>query len=152
MDAITVIKQYLDEQHVAQLATTADNKPWICNLYYVADDNYNLYWASWPNRKHSIDITKNNLVAIAIAVHSAKNKPVAGLQIQGVAEMLIEPEEVKAAAILYAAKFGRKKAWIESIVAGETQHKLYRLKPTQYVLFDEVNFAANTRLELTSLG
>lgn len=39
MDASEYIKKYLNESKFMQLATVVDNKPWVCTLHFVADED-----------------------------------------------------------------------------------------------------------------
>jgi uncharacterized protein YhbP (UPF0306 family) len=149
MDATALIKQYLERQHMMQLATVADGQPWICTVYYMTDDDYNLYWASLPTRRHSQEVASHPQVAVAIPVKFVKGEKVAGLQIEGRAETLPPSPALRPLAERYAAKFHRDVAWTEDFVTGRTAHRLYKLTPARFVLFDESNFPANPRHELS---
>lgn len=151
MDPTDVIKSYLEQQHMMQLATVANGQPWCCSIYFVIDDNYNLYWASLPSRRHSKEVNNHQQVAVAIPVKFVKGQPVAGLQIEGTARELAPSPEIRDAAERYAAKFSRDAAWVEDIVAGKTEHRLYKLAPTSYVLFDESHFRDNPRQVFSKL-
>jgi len=147
-----LIKQYLAQQHMMQLATMRGEQPWICTVYFVIDDTYNLYWASLPSRRHSQEIAEHPNVAAAVPVNFVKGEPVAGLQIEGTAEMLQPAETHRPIAQRYAEKFGRDDAWVDAITTGRTEHRLYKLTPALYVLFDEVHFSGDqARQEITDL-
>jgi uncharacterized protein YhbP (UPF0306 family) len=151
MDPQAVIKRYLEQQHMMQLATLGGSNPWICSVYYVIDEDYNLYWASLPSRRHSLEIAGQANVAAAVPVAFTKGQPVAGLQIEGSAEMVEDPMAIKPIAERYAAKFGRDDEWIRNFTARKTEHRLYKLTPTSYVLFDEINFPKTARQEFRNL-
>lgn len=128
-----------------QLATSADNQPWCCTVIYVHDEKFNLYWASLPARRHSQEIKVNNKVAVAIPVKFDKGESVIGIQIEGIAEELPASEDIRVIGESYAAKFKRDSQWIEDIVSGKTEHRLYKLTPKSIYLFDEVNFPGGQR-------
>lgn len=151
MNPTDVMKNYLDQQHMMQLATVAEGQPWCCTVYFVVDDDYNLYWASLPTRRHSREIASHPQVAAAVPVKFVKGEPVAGMQFAGTAEMLDPSAEIRDVTKRYAAKFNRDAAWIEDFVAGRTEHRLYKLTPATYVLFDESNFPETPRQEFTRL-
>ena len=151
MNAQSVIKEYLSQQHMMQLATVADGQPWCCTVYFVVDDAFNLYWASLPTRRHSQEIAKHSEVAAAVPVKFIKGEPVAGLQIAGTAEMLAPTPTIRPMAERYATKFNRDTAWVEDFTAGNTEHRLYKLTPASYVIFDESNFPDNPRQEFSSV-
>lgn len=149
MNPVDVIKSYLGQQHMMQLATVSDGQPWCCTVYFVTDEYYNLYWASIPSRRHSQEVNNHPKVAVAIPVKFVKGEPVAGLQIEGTAVELSPSPKIRDAAERYAAKFNRDSAWVQDIVAGKTEHRLYKLTPASYVLFDESNFRENPRQAFT---
>jgi len=72
---------------------------------------------------------------------------VVGIQIEGSAKELVFNEESGNIASAYAIKFGRSKQWVNDFCSNKTDHKLYRIKPKNIVLFDEVNFPDNSRQE-----
>ena len=140
-----LLKQYLEQQYMMQLATTRDGRPWICTVWFIADAHRNLYWASLPTRRHSQDIVVNSEVAAAIAVQYGIGESVIGVQLEGGAEML-EPEDYDRAIVKrYAERFLRGDKWLEDFLAGNTLHRLYRLKPTAIYLFDEEHLERGKR-------
>jgi uncharacterized protein YhbP (UPF0306 family) len=145
-------KQYLAQVNIMQLATAADGQPWACTVHYYSDDDFNLYWISTLERKHSQDIAQNPKVAAAVLVHenTAEEPYVIGISITGTAELLetgVPPEAVSG----YATKHG-KDSDLADIASGQNAHKFYRLKPSQIVLFDNKNFAADPRQQLNIKG
>lgn len=147
MNVEDLIRVHLKEQHAMQLATVKDGQPWCCTVYFVADDSLNLYWASKPERRHSQDIAKHGKVAAAIAVKDIKGEKVIGIQVEGNAEIITSSDEILPIATSYANKFGRSELWIRDFTNLKTDHQLYKLTPRLFVLFDEVNFPHDTRLE-----
>lgn len=147
-DANTLITQYLNEQHMMQVATSIDGQPWCCTVYYVHDDQRNLYWASLPSRRHSQDIAANPNVAIAIPIKHVKGEKVVGIQIEGTAKMLEPSNNNRSIVEAYAKKFGRNADWINDFTAGKNEHQLYKFTPRNFVLFDDVNFPGDPRVTL----
>ena len=148
MKAETLLNQYLEERHMMQLATLAGDQPWCCTVYFVADSAHNLYWASLPTRRHSQEIAQHNKVAAAIPVKHVKGEAVVGLQFAGTAEQLPASEANRLIVGQYAVKFGRDKQWIEDFVAGNTEHQLYKLTPSEIVMFNEADFPDDPRIKL----
>lgn len=139
MEAETLIKEYLPTGKTMQIATEQDGQPWICTVYYVADELQRLYWLSLPTRKHSKHLARNDKAAIAIAIKA--DKPVVGIQASGCAEPVQEPGEVKHVMQLYTKKYdGAGQEFYDNFIEGTNQHVLYRFTPSSYVLFDEVTF------------
>ena len=50
-----------------------DGDPWIANLYYVYDKNYNFYWYSPKNSLHSQRIKENPTVVLAMGLDYFSN-------------------------------------------------------------------------------
>ena len=68
-----ILKEFLSANKLMQLATVGEKGPWICNVYYVADEEGNLYWSSARSRQHSKEIVNNSKVA-ATVVHDPEHK------------------------------------------------------------------------------
>lgn len=148
MDARELIKKFLLDKEVMQLATVKDGKPWVSNLHYVADKNHNIYWLSKPDRRHSQEIKNHAHVAAAIAVRSPDH-PVIGLQIEGQASEVKDKKELTEVMRVYADRFKVSESFYNEFMAGKNPHKMYRLKPENIVLFDEQNFPDDPRQEVS---
>ena len=131
-----------------QLATISDGQPWCCSVYYVIDENLNLYWASWPTRRHSQEIKRNNKVAAAIPVEFTNGEKVIGIQVEGTAEEVSASPAIRKITEDYAGKFGRSAEWVDNFTAGKTKHKLYKLTPVSFILFDDEHFPDDPRQEI----
>ena len=129
------------------MATTQNNKPWACTVYYVVDNDLNLYWASPEETNHSQHIKNNENVSVAIPVTHKKSQPVVGMQIEGKAEQVQGIENIKPVAEKYAKEYGFGEKWIEKFSSDKTKHKLYKLSPSRFVLFDDVKFPDSPRKE-----
>ena len=143
-----LIKQYLGQVNIMQLATAVNDQPWACTVHYYADEDFNLYWVSKLEREHSQDIRENPKAAAAIVVH--ENTPeepyVIGISVEGTAEMLddkVSREVVEG----YVDKHGKDSS-MSDIASGNNPHKFYRLKPSRIVLFDSKNLPDSPRQEL----
>ena len=145
MKTLELLTQYLDDRSTMQLASINGDQPWICTVRFVSDDQQNLYWASIPSRRHSIEITKHPKVACAIVVHDVIGEPVIGIQIEGTVAIQSPSLNNQIMAEKYAAKFKRDQQWVDDFVAGNTEHRLYRLTPSIIYLFDEKNFPGGQR-------
>lgn len=133
-----LIKEFLSEGQIMQLATVSGDRPWVCNVHYITDDKQNVYWLSHPSRRHSQELTKNNKAAVAIAIKT--EKPVIGLQAEGTVEVVDDPEEIKRIMKQYVERFNIGGGFYDNFIAGKNQHQIYKLIPTMIALFDEVHF------------
>lgn len=130
------------------LATAVNNKPWVCNVHFFADDDFNFYWISTPVRRHSAEIAQNANVSATIKVHEdTPDEPyVIGISVEGTAKLLTD-EETKVIGRYYIDKLKKVPTLVDDILSGKNPHKFYRLKPTNIVLFDTKNFLDNPRQE-----
>lgn len=142
-----LITDYLQEAKMMQLATALDNQPWVCNVWFAADEELNIYWFSSITRRHSKEVLKNNKVAAAIVLPHAPIDPPRGLQLQGVAEELNDTKDIQKAISFYQDRIFPKEKIEQFMSDLKKPHKFYRIKPTQFVLFDVVNFPENSRQE-----
>ncbi|MEX2007458.1 MAG: pyridoxamine 5'-phosphate oxidase family protein [Candidatus Levyibacteriota bacterium] len=147
MDVGKLVRDYLKEARMMQVATSKDNQPWVCTLYYASDDNQNIYWISKPDTRHSKELMANKKVAVAIPV-KFNTLTVVGLQVEGEAEEVSNLDEIKKYVKLYSDKFKRGEGWYQDFLLGKNEHKLYRINPKMFVLFDAVNFPDNPRQEI----
>ena len=149
MDLKQLIKEGLQSTRTMSLATSVDNKIWNCTIHFYSDDNFNFYWISTPERRHSQEIAQNKNVAIAVKVHedTPDAQYVIGISAEGIAE-LIEDEEIKKIGTAYTTKLGKPESLIADILTGVNPHKFYRFTPTNIVLFDYKNFPDNPRQEI----
>lgn len=138
-----LLHSYLKAGGVMQLATAREEQPWICTVYYVADEQRNLYWLSYPERRHSQEIADNEKVAVTIVIKT--DKPVVGVQAEGSATKVTEHEVIADIMALYVAKYDAGKQFYENFMNGTNRHAMYKFTPKQYVLFDELNFPDDGR-------
>ncbi len=147
MDLRKLIEDYLKEAKLMQLATSIDGQPWVCNVWFAADKDLNIYWFSSTTRRHSSEVLKNNKVAAAIALpHTPKDTP-RGLQLQGHAEIVKDKKEILKAILLFTGRIFSKKQIELFMKNKEKPHSFYKIKPTKFVLFDVLNFPENSRQE-----
>lgn len=76
------------------------------------------------------------------------NDPPRGLYFQGVAEVLENQKNIDKAISVYADRIFSREKIKEFMQHKEKPHKFYRIKPSQFILFDAVNFPDNPRQEL----
>jgi uncharacterized protein YhbP (UPF0306 family) len=147
MDLKKLIKDYLFEAKIMQLATSIDMQPWVCNVWFAPDEEMNIYWFSSITRRHSDEVTKNPKVAAAIVLPQTPDDAPRGLQLEGTAESLTNEKDIDKARSVYEGRIFPKETIDKLIENKEKPHRFYRIKPTKIVLFDVVNFPDNPRQE-----
>lgn len=145
-DIEQLIRKYLKEGRMLHVATVRDHQPWSSTVYYASDDDLNLYWISKHDTRHSQEIHNHSKVAGSIPI-KFDDLTVVGVQLEGEASILEDPGQIKEKVKLYSDKFERGEDWLKDFVAGNNPHKLYKIKPKLFVIFDRVNFPDNSRHE-----
>ena len=141
IDTRLLIEEILSQARDLVLATSTNNIPWAAELVFGHDANFNLYWISAENARHSQELVKNPTVAAVITVQPAGKIKDRGLQIQGEARKLKE-EEILGAAREYFAKRGTPKLpeTLEDVNDLTKNRSWYTLKPTKIYILDEELF------------
>lgn len=142
-----LIEDYLKEANLMQVATSKDNHPWACSVYFAYDSIPNLYWISLPSTRHSKEIKNNNRVAGTIVLPHTPGDDVRGLQFEGTAKETVDKKEIKQAMQYYAKRYKMPEKRVNAIVENKDGHMCYSIKPTLFVLFDEANFPNNPKQE-----
>ncbi len=149
MDVRSLPTEYLESAKLMQLATSVMNNPWVCSVWFAADDELNIYWFSSTIRRHSDEVLVNESVAGAIALPQEPDNAPRGVQFEGKAHKLLEAIEIEKAKSLFTGRiFSLEK--IDDLIANRS-HCFYMIEPAQYVLFDAINFPDNPKqvLELS---
>ena len=146
-DLRKLIEAYLKEAKLMQLATSIDNQPWVCSVWFATDEKMNIYWFSSITRRHSNEVLKNKKVAAAIVIPQTPDDPPRGLQLEGIAELLTNKKDIDKAMSVYIDRIFSEETVKNFMKNKESPHKFYRIKPTKFVLFDVVNFPKQSRQE-----
>lgn len=140
------IVSYLDEAHLMQIATTSASKPWCATVYFAHDNAHNLYWISLPDSRHSQDIESNTTVSGAITLNREYGEKLRGLQFEGEAQQITDPDHIMQLSEAYAERYNRF-TLPDEILQSKTPYRLYQLKPSLFVLFDQEHFPDQPRQE-----
>jgi len=133
----SLIKEYLDSKKDMQLATIANGKPWICTVYFVYDETFNLYWTSGRSRQHSREILNDSKAAVTIVKDTERKQ---ALQIAGNAYE-VESDDLGRVHELYQDRYGIKDYDLKEMKKHDPEGRSYWVfEPTDISLWDEVNF------------
>jgi uncharacterized protein YhbP (UPF0306 family) len=145
MDVGGLIRQYLDQARIMQLATSHNGQPWVVSVHFAFDDELNIYWMSTKERRHSREIYDNPLVAMTIPMRHPDN-PLIGFSAEGEAEMV---SRIESEGIInnYYDRFNLSEKFRSGYFMGTEKHELFKMKPRLFVLFDELNFPDSPRQE-----
>jgi uncharacterized protein YhbP (UPF0306 family) len=86
-DVKALIQDILERGCFMSLATLDEQGVWVSDLLYVHDDDFNLYWLSRPEARHSGAILAHPKVAGTITV-SGRGEDNLGIQFEGIGKRL----------------------------------------------------------------
>ena len=88
-DVEQIIRDGIKDLYHLSLATSRDNKPWVCEVHFGYDQELNLYFISLPTRRHSEDIAYNPRVAgNIIPQYSLEAPDILGIYFEGTCKKL----------------------------------------------------------------
>src|SRR3989344_1953605 len=110
--------------------------PWAASVYYLFDDDFNLYFVSNPKTKHCQNIAKNPKVSVTIAdsTQNPKGKKI-GFQARGIAKAVSSVKELKD-----IIKAWNKRGFVPvtyRLFTKAWKSKFYKIKLTDIQMFDE---------------
>jgi uncharacterized protein YhbP (UPF0306 family) len=79
--------------------------PLAASVFYASDEALNLYWVSGEKSRHSQNLERVSHVAVSIHHETWDWRDIHGVQIEGVARRLIDPDETDRAWALFRDKF-----------------------------------------------
>jgi nitroimidazol reductase NimA-like FMN-containing flavoprotein (pyridoxamine 5'-phosphate oxidase superfamily) len=87
------------------LATVDSKGVWSNPVYFAWDENFNLYFISQPSSRHMKNIEKDSRIAVSIySTGQSTFDDVAGIQLEGKAQILAEEAAVEKARVVYAGR------------------------------------------------
>ena len=132
------IKQILIEAPFLTLATCVNNKPWTCAMIFVWDIDFNIYWLSRSDSRHSLEIEENPNVSINISMVEKDGKG-RSLQIEGKVEIIEDKSRRYEADLNYHTRHQMVGfLTMEEAVEETKKHKLYKFTPSIILLSHEV--------------
>jgi uncharacterized protein YhbP (UPF0306 family) len=146
MDLKMFIQDYLNKAQIMQIATVHDHQPWVATVYFATDVDMNLYWMSRKDRRHSKEIGDNPKVAGTIVLPHNYGDKVRGLQFEGTA-LELSDGDAQAGINIYSSRYWVVEDRVSPIQGGDG-HPCFQIRPSLFVLYDEVNFPENPRQEL----
>ncbi len=134
----TQILEFFKSNNVLTLAT-CDKEPWVCTLYYGADDQLNIYLVTDPNSIHGQMIKINSIVAFNIFdSRTAITEPKVGIQGKGACTQVKDITEVAKGLLLWH-KFnpGVEKNITTEDIKKWKDTKVYKIQPSYIKHFNK---------------
>ena len=133
----------INSNRFMSLATSHYNDTWIAPVYYVVDEDYNIYFVSFIRSTHVIHIILNSQVAISIFNSTQEEGDANGLQIKGEAYQLPKSRYKEVISLFY------RKNGIEAtpeMIDGkikeyeDKERAIFQIKPTEIYIQDREYF------------
>jgi uncharacterized protein YhbP (UPF0306 family) len=117
--------------YMAVATATQSGEPWISPVFFAYDDQYNLYWVSDKNSRHSNLIRKNSRVAIVVFDSKAPEGEGDGVYFEAEAVELNDPQEAGEGMSILAARVTQDELKIKEVsaVTGEGAWRIYKAVP-----------------------
>jgi uncharacterized protein YhbP (UPF0306 family) len=138
------IRRIVKSAHLCALSTVSPSgTPHVNTLFFCFNVNFDLFFISDTNARHSRFLSKAPRAAIAIYdSHLQWGGSLRGLQLFGHCR-LASDLEARQASTLYGTRFPAYLTYIASLDAktkAESPHKFYKFHPTSVKVFDENTF------------
>ncbi len=146
MDVEKIVRDNIEATVHLSLATSSQNRPWVCEVHFAYDEDLNLYFRSKESRRHSQEIVANSFVAGNIVKQFELGEPVVGIYFEGTAELL-KGVNVESPAYVALQKLGLKE---EALLEAENDvdgHRFYKITVKNWYAFGR--FGADHGQKLT---
>lgn len=129
-----IVREYIDKSLHMSLATVSGDKPWVCEVHFVYDDNLNLYWRSLKSRRHSQEIAANPNVAGNIVEQHTIDKIPHAIYFEGKAELIEDEVIIREVSSLFQARLGAGENIIDDALTDDG-HKFYKVTVENWYAF-----------------
>ena len=137
-------KKIIDKILYITIATVNKNgEPWNSPVYSAFDENYNFYWASDQNGKHSKNISENENVFIVIYDSTAPEGTGEGVYIKAKTTVLTDNKEILHGLEVLDKRVGKTKERNENEFLDEYPRRVYKATPEKVWVNDEGDVNGN---------
>lgn len=141
-------------QYITIATTSKDGSPWNSPVWCAYDDNYNFYWASWKENRHSQNIRNNSKVVLVIYDSTVPQGTGFGVYFEAEAHELTDEKEIQAAIdLMYKRKNKAPRKATEFL--GDYPRRVYKAVPRKVWVNSEGDINGNyidIRKEIDLLG
>lgn len=107
------IEAFLAEHHLMTLATSRDDTPWACSLFYAyLPDTVHFVVASDPDTRHIRNVSENAAVAGTVALETTTVGKIRGVQFDGIMRKATEVEAKAYFKVFPYARAMRPVLWV----------------------------------------
>jgi len=145
-------KQILDKVRYCTIATVSnDGQPWNTPVFYVYDEDMNIYWWSSQKSVHSQNIANNSKIFIVVYDSTVREGEGLGVYIRATARILEQQDETDKAIDMYN-QFANVYKIDKKVVSGEAPTRLYTASPENIWMnaeSEENGYYIDTRKEIS---
>ena len=126
------------KKHTTLTIATVDREAWpqAASVFYASDDALQLYWVSGEKSRHSQNLERVSRIAVTIHNETWDWRDIHGVQIEGQARRVIDPDETDRAWALFRDKFPFTAEFTDQIA----RSSFYVLKPQWLRLIDNSKY------------
>lgn len=151
MDIEKLVREYIDKSIHMSLGTSKDNKPWVCEVHFVYDNQLNLYFRSLKSRRHSQEIAQNpNVAGNIVKQHGVEEYPHA-IYFEGAAAIVEDETERQKLFPLFETRLGANKDILEE-ASREDGHQFYKIAVANWYAFGKFGQPSGQKYELAWNG
>lgn len=147
MDIEKIVREYIDKSIHLSLGTSKDNKPWVCELHFVYDDQLNLYFRSLKSRRHSQAIALNPNVAGNIAKQHTVDEYPHAIYFEGTASMVDDEQERQKLFPVFKNRLGATEDTLDE-AKSEDGHQFYKIIVSNWYAFGKFGLPSGQKYEL----
>lgn len=134
MDVEKIVREYIDKTIHMSLATSKGDKPWVCEVHFVYDDNLNLYFRSIASRRHSQEIAVNPHVAGNIVKQHELDEYPHAIYFEGSAKAIDSVSEREKIFPLFQKRFGVGRSVLDESAQPDGHH-FYKVTVEKWYCF-----------------
>jgi uncharacterized protein YhbP (UPF0306 family) len=150
-DIEKIIREYIDKSLHMSLGTSQDNKPWVCEVHFVFDDQLNLYFRSLKSRRHSQEIAANPNVAGNIVAQHLVGEKAHGVYFEGTAAIIEDDNKRQKLFPLFKSRLGTDESILEGARTAEG-HQFYMVTVENWYAFGDFGDGSVTKYQLVWNG
>ena len=126
------------KKHTTLTLATVDREAWpqAASVFYTSDEALNIYWVSGEKSRHSQNLERVSRIAVTIHNETWDWRDIHGVQIDGQARRVIDPDETDRAWALFRDKFPFTAEFTDQIA----RSSFYVLKPQWLRLIDNSKY------------
>jgi uncharacterized protein YhbP (UPF0306 family) len=142
------VKNIIEENLYMTISVSSlSGEPWVANLFYAYDEEYNFYWYSQNNSTHSQKIRENSKVAISVFNSTKVGQEVDAVYLSAYALEVSEKKELKKVLSVYSGKLLQT-----GFVKNEKEKVDFELKVNDFLPDSEFRFYKASPIKIWKLG